>query len=137
MRVVLDCNVLISAGLNPGICRTVLHEVLESHQCILSAEILREYVTVARRKRFARAEEILISLIQVVGRNAAFVAPQSSALRLLDPKDQAYLDAALAAKAAVLITGNKKHFPDSAYQGVRIVSPREFLEMSQEHGNPL
>jgi putative PIN family toxin of toxin-antitoxin system len=137
MRVVLDCNVLISAGLNPGICRTVLYEVLESHQCILSAEILREYVTVARRKRFARAEEILISLIQVVSRNAAFVAPQSSALRLLDPKDQAYLDAALAAKAAVLITGNKKHFPDSAYQGVRILSPREFLEISQEHGNPL
>jgi predicted nucleic acid-binding protein len=47
MRVVLDCNVLISAGLNPGICRTVLHEVLESHQCILSAQILQEYVTVA------------------------------------------------------------------------------------------
>ena len=76
-------------------------------------------------------------MIQVVSRNAAFVAPQPSALHLLDPKDRVYLDAALAAKAAVLITGNKKHFPGSAYQGVRIVSPREFLEMSQEHGNPL
>ena len=58
-------------------------------------------------------------------------------MHLPDSKDQAYLDAALAAKAAVLITGNKKHFPDSAYQGVRIVSPRQFLEMSQEHENPL
>lgn len=131
MRVVLDCNVLISAGLNPGICRTVLHEVLESHQCILSAQILREYVTVAG------AQETLITLIQVVSRNAAFVAPEPSALHLPDSKDQAYLDAALAVKAAVLITGNKKHFPDSAYQGVRIVSPWQFLEMSQEHENPL
>lgn len=137
MRVVLDCNVLISAGLNPGICRTVLHEVLESHQCILSAQILREYVTVARRKCFAGAQETLISLIQVVSRNAAFVAPEPSTLHLPDSKDRPYLDAALAAKAAVLITGNKKHFPDSAYQGVRIVSPRQFLEMSQEHENPL
>lgn len=111
--------------------------MLESHQCILSAQILREYVTVVRRKRFVGAQETLISLIRVVSRNAAFVAPEPSTLHLPDPKDRAYLDAALAAKAAVLITGNKKHFPDSAYQGVRIVSPRQFLEMSQEHGNPL
>jgi predicted nucleic acid-binding protein len=73
----------------------------------------------------------------VVSRNAAFVAPEPLTLHLPDPKDRAYLDAPLAAKAAVLITGNKKHFPDSAYQGVRIVSPRQFLEMSQEHENPL
>lgn len=131
MKVVLDCNVLISAGLNAGVCREVLTAVQRSHQCVLSAEILREYVTVARRPRFARAGETLMRLIQVVSVNAAFVAPETAAASLPDPKDQAYLDAALAGGADAIITGNKKHFPDAACRGVRILSPREFLELTQ------
>jgi predicted nucleic acid-binding protein len=111
MRVVLDCNVLISAGLNPGICRTVLHEVLESHQCILSAQILREYVTVARRKRFAGVQETLISLIQVVSRNAAFVAPEPSTLHLPDPKDRAYLERRLPPRRLSSSPGTKSISP--------------------------
>ena len=82
MRVVLDRNVLISAGLNAGICRTVLYEVLEIlHQCILSTEILREYVTVARRKRFARAEGDPYFLDPGGGPERCFCRSQSSALR--------------------------------------------------------
>jgi uncharacterized protein len=129
MKVVLDCNVLISAGLNTGTCRDVFAAVIHSHQCILSKNILGEYVTVARRKHFAKAAANLIDLIRTVSRNAVFVTPEPASLRLPDPKDQIYLDAALAAKADVLITGNKKHFPESAYQGVQVVSPREFLAL--------
>lgn len=84
--------------------------------------ILREYVTVARRPRFARAGETLIRLIQVVSVNAAFVAPETAAASLPDPKDQAYLDAALAGGADAIITGNKKHFPDAACRDVRTIS---------------
>ena len=129
MKVVLDCNVLISAGLNTGTCRDVFAAVIRSHQCILSKNILGEYVTVARRKHFAKVAANLIDLIRTVSRNAVFVTPEPASLRLPDPKDQIYLDAALAAKADVLITGNKKHFPESAYQGVQVVSPREFLAL--------
>ena len=135
MRVVLDCNVLISAGLNAGVCRTVLREVVAAHQCVLSAEILREYVTVARRERFAAAQSSLIGLIEAVSSSAVLVTPAPAGFSLPDPQDQPYLDAAVAAGAAVLITGNKKHFPAPDYAGVRIVSPKEFLELSREHGH--
>jgi putative PIN family toxin of toxin-antitoxin system len=131
MRVVLDCNVLISAGLNAGTCRSVLSDVVRAHQLILSQAILQEYVTVARRPRFAVAGNTLIGLIKAVSGNAVLVAPDPAPVRLSDPKDQIYLDAAIAAHADVLITGNKKHFPDAAYHGVRIVSPREFLELAK------
>lgn len=134
MRVVLDCNVLISAGLNPGICQQVLLTVTRSHQCIVSAEILREYVSVVRRPRFSRAQAALIDLIQVVNLHAAFVTPDSSPFSLPDPKDQPYLDAALAGGANVIITGNKKHFPAPVCQGVRILSPREFLDLIRAAG---
>lgn len=70
MKVVLDCNVLISAGLNKGTCRDVFAAVIDSHQCILSRDILGEYVTVARRKHFAKAAIILFDLIRTVSKNA-------------------------------------------------------------------
>lgn len=129
MKVVLDCNVLISAGLNPGACREVMTVVVRLHQPILSKAILREYVVVAHRRHFARAAAVLFDLIKTLSGNAVFVMPDSAPVRLPDPKDQIYLDTAIAAQADVLITGNKKHFPDAVYQGVKIVSPREFLEM--------
>ena len=131
MKVVLDCNVLISAGLNAGTCRTVLSDVVGAHQLILSQAILQEYVTVARRPRFAVAGNTLIGLIKAVSGNAVLVDPDPASVRLPDPKDQFYLDAAIAAGADVLITGNKKHFPEAAYYGVQIVSPREFLELAE------
>lgn len=130
MKVVLDCNVLISAGLNEGTCRSVLSDVVRAHQLILSQAILQEYVTVARRPRFAVAGNTLIGLIKAVSGNAVLVDPDPAAVRLPDPKDQIYLDAAMAAHADVLITGNKKHFPEAAYHGVQIISPREFLELA-------
>lgn len=130
MKVVLDGNVLISAGLNPGTCREVITAVVPAHQLILSKAILREYITVARRRRFADAEATLIDLIKAVSRNAVLVTPDPAPVRLPDPQDQIYLDAAIAAQADVLITGNKKHFPAAVYQGVRVVSPREFLKLT-------
>jgi predicted nucleic acid-binding protein len=34
-----------------------------------------------------------------------------------------------AAAAAVLVTGNTRHFPKKACEGVTVVSPKEFLEL--------
>ncbi len=42
--------------------------------------------------------------------------------------DEAYLAADLADNADILITGNRKHFPEKEYVGVRILTPREFLD---------
>jgi len=53
---------------------------------------------------------------------------------LPDPQDRIYLDAAISARADVLITGNKKHFPQAAYDRVHGVSPREFLDLTEEPG---
>jgi predicted nucleic acid-binding protein len=47
---------------------------------------------------------------------------------LPDPDDLPFLEVAAEAHA-VLVTGNKKHFPGQAAGAVQIVSPREFLDM--------
>ena len=51
MKVVLDCNVLISVAQTDGACRKVIDRVVRHHQIILSAPILSEYVAVATRPR--------------------------------------------------------------------------------------
>ena len=47
---------------------------------------------------------------------------------LPDPDDLPFLEVAAEAHA-VLVTGNKKHFPDKAAGDVRVVSPRELLDL--------
>lgn len=129
MKVVIDCNVIISAGLNRGNCRKVIHTVVHSHECILSTEILREYAAVSQRKKFALAHDDLVQLIYSVSWNARFVIPEPSVLRLPDEKDQIYLDTALSGGADAIVTGNLKHFPESNYMNVRVLSPKAFLAL--------
>jgi len=47
---------------------------------------------------------------------------------LPDPDDEPFLEIALAAKAMAIVTGNKRHFPKREYEGVKILSPAEFLK---------
>ena len=46
--------------------------------------------------------------------------------RCSDPDDQKFLDAALSGSAALLVTGNRRHFPLHV-PGVAIVTPAEAL----------
>lgn len=49
-------------------------------------------------------------------------------ISLPDSKDEPFLEAALATRADVLITGNIKHFPKRYCKGQKVVSPRSFLD---------
>jgi len=42
MRVVLDCNVAVSAARVDGACREVIDRVVRHHEIVLSAPILSE-----------------------------------------------------------------------------------------------
>ncbi len=46
-----------------------------------------------------------------------------------DPDDDKYLAAALAGRADVVVTGDKDLLGLEDYQGVRMLSPRQFLEL--------
>ena len=48
---------------------------------------------------------------------------------LPDPDDEPFIEVALSGGAKALVTGNKRHFPRKEYDGVKILSPAEFLEV--------
>ncbi len=127
MKVVLDCNVIISAGQTDGTCRAVIDRVVRYHQIILSAPILSEYIAVAERPRLLPYFYTLKSLIQDISRLAVIVEPANLEFGLHDSDDEVYL-ATAAAGGATLITGNMRDFTESRYGPVDVWSPREFLD---------
>ena len=127
MLVVLDCNVLVSAGLTDGACRSVFYEVVGYHHCVLSEEIVEEYREVTARPKFASLEPTYRQLISLLETVSIYVESAASSFSLPDSDDEIYLSAALEAVADVLVTGNKAHFPEEKYENTSIVTPRQFL----------
>jgi len=127
--IVLDTNVLVSAGINPDgpPAKIVVDLVLGGTvQTVTSPSVTAEYREVFRRAKFFRygfpplwLEFLLEESLRLP--DAAlwpYVCP--------DPKDAPFLELAYAA-GAWLVTGNLKHFPESIRNGVTVVSPTDYL----------
>ena len=130
MRVVLDANVYISALLVGRGCEEILTLGRTGVLQILSSqEIIDEVVSVLRRKfRWSPADirpfldetKDLCRMIPFDPAEVEFPA---------DPADAKILACAVAGKADVIVTGDKKHLlPLKRFRGIPIVSPAEFLE---------
>ena len=129
MKVVIDCNILISAGLTAGTCRAVIQTSLAHCQIVMSPAILAEYQEVVSRPKFARVRDKLEGFMLDMARVAEFVYPEPIAYPLPDPKDVPYLLAALASGAKYLITGNGNDFPADVCVAVDVVTPAAFLRL--------
>ena len=127
MRIVVDCNVVVSAARIDGVCRNVIDRVVRQHEIVLSEPILTEYETVAERRRHALYRAVLRAIIAEIERLAVFVEPGSVVFGLRDPDDEIYL-ATAAAGGAALITGNSRDFTEPRYGSVEVFSPRSFLD---------
>ena len=53
---------------------------------------------------------------------------KTQSLHFPDPDDEPFLEVALSGGVKAIVTGNKRHFPRKEYEGVKILSPAEFLE---------
>ena len=127
--VVLDTNVIVSAGITPGgaPAQLVMDWVLEGHlQVVTSPWIVGEYREVVRRTKFHRygfPPQWLEFLIE-----ESLHLPDSViwAEQGPDPKDIPFL--ALAHRSgAWLVTGNLRHFPENVRGGVTVLAPAEYL----------
>lgn len=135
-KVVLDTNVLISAIIGkPGsFPHRAVRQCLTVEQRVavcLSEEILAEYYRVvgyAKFKRFANFRAEALAVLNDLQPLAEFYQPTQRLSVIRDEPDNRFLELAIAAKAGFLITGNTQDFTFSHFEGVRIVSPKEFVE---------
>lgn len=128
MRIVLDTNVLLAAFGTRGLCEALLAACLEGHELVTSEHILAElgrHLAGKFRMPPGRAREI----VAFVRGHAAVVVPEEvpkDACR--DPDDLPVIGTALAARAALLVTGDADLLAVGRYGAVEIVSPRECHE---------
>lgn len=130
MRVVLDTNVYLSALLFGGPPEEIL--VLAragAVTLIVSPAILDEVSAVLPRKfdwttaQASRARREFSGLAELV------IPRQTISAIREDEPDNRILKCAVAGRAEVIVTGDLRHLrPLETFRGIRIVTPREFLE---------
>ncbi len=94
----------------------------------LDHRIFAEYAEVLLRPEFGLPPDRVWDLLEFLWRTGEKVHAPPLETRLPDPADVMFLEVAVAAMADALVTGNTKHFPAAQRQGVRVLSPRAFLD---------
>lgn len=134
MRAVFDSNVWISAFRFKGRPLELVLKAAEGEfELYTSQSIMDETARVLREKFNAQQSEIDQAL-KIMNTAARKVEPAVK-LNVVkdDPKDDHIIECALAARADVIVTGDKKHLLKmGSYQGIRMISVDEFLSRQRE-----
>jgi len=80
MRVVVDCNVLVSAARSGGVCGRVVIEVTRNREVVLSEAVVDEYEAITRRSAHARYRDGLRAIIAEFERIAVWSSQRISHL---------------------------------------------------------
>ena len=133
MRIVLDTNVLLSALMTRGTPPNLLYEMWRDHKFDLaSCELqLDEVRAVSRRDelrpRLTHSE--VGTLVNLIRRLAIMVETLPKVIASPDPKDNYLLALAQAAKAELLVTGDKNHLLALRKHGsTRIITARQAVQ---------
>jgi putative PIN family toxin of toxin-antitoxin system len=147
VRAVVDTNVFISAALTPrGTPATLLAAAGDAFQLVWSAGIVAEclrvltYDKVTKRLRVAGVEDASHALLARLSAGAELVLQDLiPVIRVVDgdPSDDLLIATALAGRASVLVTGDRRHMLSlREYAGVRILDPATFARELGLPGHP-
>jgi len=133
MNVVLDANIYVSAYLWGGKPDALLDRVAEELDTLfLSDDIIGELKYVFGKPKFDLSKEridAIITNIEQSGRNVAVSPQHRSPGASKDPKDDRYIECALAANADYIISGDNHLLEVKEYCGVKIVTVKEYLDI--------
>ncbi len=129
--IVVDSNILISAALDEdSVSAKAFRRAIELFSLtrskataaeienVLSRPKLDRFVSAAVRQQFLRHYLAQSSEVLVV----------EDVVACRDPKDDKFLSLALAAGAAILMSGDQDLLVLNPFRGIAILSPREFIE---------
>lgn len=134
MRLVLDTNVVASAMLWGGNPKLLLQARREKRvELFTSVAMLAELTDILDRPKFEKKiAASLMTVDQLVDGYAELtqlVRPTPTPRIVADPDDDVVIGTALAARADFLVTGDRGLLDVGAYQGTRIVSVAEAINL--------
>jgi putative PIN family toxin of toxin-antitoxin system len=135
IRAVVDTSIVVRAVLKPLGTVGPVFDLLEEkrYKFLYSEATLEEVVDVLARPRLrrrfplrSRDPQTVVDLIVLRGEA---VSPRRQWTVCRDPKDDKFLDVAVAGRADALVSGDDDLLVLHPFQGIPIVQPAEFLAM--------
>ncbi len=133
MRAVVDTGVLVSGLIRrSGTTGEILRTLRDGHfTLIYSTPILVEIIDVLGRGLFRTKyhlePEDITALVNLVRLRGELIIPTVSVTVCRDPKDNKFLEAALAGKADALVSGDADLLVLNPFENIPVLRPAEFL----------
>jgi putative PIN family toxin of toxin-antitoxin system len=128
--IVLDASVLISAAMGRGsVPDQAVRHAFACDRVAVSEPMMAELVDVFARPRLARfvLPDLRDEVLALLDTSGVFVAPAERVTDCRDAKDNKYLELALAARVATIVSGDDDLLLLHPWRGVRILSPAIYL----------
>ena len=129
MKVVLDTNVLVSGIFFSGPPAEILRAWSQGKfQMVLSPEILDEYTRVSAELADKFPDMDFRRILDLVVVRSDVCSPNALPQRVCeDPHDDKFFAAAIDTRTKIIISGDKHLLKVSGYQGVSVLTPRQFV----------
>jgi putative PIN family toxin of toxin-antitoxin system len=133
VKLVVDTNVLVAGLAGEGLCRDIVKRRLPACELFTSRALLDELAERLREKFTLDPEEL--PLLKIYAEEATVVKPKPLAKPVCrDSDDDEVLATAIAAEAEITLTGDKDLLVLKEFQGIKIFSPRRFIEWVDGQG---
>lgn len=131
---VFDTNVLVSAALLiDSKNRKAIKKAVLKGEIAFSAETFDEFIKVIFRKKFDRyfeSDDERLELFNEIENSTRQFSPTETITVCRDPRDNKFLELAVAANASCIITGDDDLLLLNPFRGIPIVNAAGFLNMT-------
>jgi len=135
MRAVIDTNTLVRAVIMPHgtVGPVLLHLRRGTYMLLYAQSLLEELIDVLNRPRirdkYRLRDRDIQTIIQLILLRGTSVAPVMPITACRDPRDDRFLEVAVAGKADVIVSGDQDLLVLHPFDGTPIVEPVIFLQM--------
>ncbi len=131
MRIVIDTNIFVSSFFGGNPRKIIDLWKNEKITLCLSNAIFDEYIDVLHRIGM-KDEDELEELLSLFSRGFSILfTTKTPKIKIIkdDPDDDKFIECAVALKANAIITGDREILAIKEYMGIKILTPRQFLEI--------
>ncbi len=132
MRVAVDTNVMVSAAIwRTSAISLTLDKILRGHTLLISEQCLAELAEVLPRSRFnkyASTGDRLV-FVALMAEAASMVLVNLEVRDCRDPKDNKFLELALAGNADLIVSGDEDLLVLHPWRGIPIPTPKQALDL--------
>lgn len=128
MIVVFDTNVLVAAIITEGICSKLLHRARAGEFSLISCPFIMQELRRTLAKKLRIGQDEIASAIELISEAISQTIGHNLKIKDIcrDADDDNIIACAVAATADYIVTGDSDLLDLKSYQGVKIVTPRDF-----------